>query len=449
MLKKLSLLICLMLLLPLFALANRHKADDIKPVDLSDSLSKAEFNITAAIYFGTRSETRIPVIADFYLFDHSVVQILRESGFNPVDFGYGSPLIDEEPYLEAVTKVFTDQNEENTLLADLISDSFREKRTDQISTNLFGFGWSGQIKSGSYYVFGIGQVGTEVFVWNFPVCSSGKINEIEIGQYNAEKIIPAVSPQINPVYYKYSEQPNPSANLLRRQKSTSSATKTKNKTGEEAREAISFFSDFTDFNSLKLYKLPGEIALTAPEYEKSIITTGKSAVRLKKASNAVFKVHHLQNYLNYVLLDSIEPNVFTYKLKSISLTLRAVEILTDDELKALVAHEVGHLYFAAELAAARKTKNHRLARVTELKCDVIALLTLKSLTIPPSVLIEAIEKLSRAREQANLPVSSEQSPSIQERKILADMVIKRFGNRKKNRKSPKLIGTRKSFGTLK
>ena len=58
---------------------------------------------------------------------------------------------------------------------------------------------------------------------------------------------------------------------------------------------------------------------------------------------------------------------FTWKLRSVSFSSKTVEILNDAEITALLAHEVGHLYFAKEIAEARLNQDARASRLTELK----------------------------------------------------------------------------------
>lgn len=54
-------IVCALLFLPISALANRHKSDDIKASELISSLEKASFTISANIYFGDEDEEKIPI----------------------------------------------------------------------------------------------------------------------------------------------------------------------------------------------------------------------------------------------------------------------------------------------------------------------------------------------------------------------------------------------------
>jgi len=98
-----------------------------------------------------------------------------------------------------------------------------------------------------------------------------------------------------------------------------------------------------------------------------------------------------------------------------------MDLLTDDEVAALVAHEIGHLYFAEALGKARKGKNDRLARVIELKCDLVALITLSALKIKSSTLISAVKKLTEERSRLQIGSFEAGSPSVESREEILEL----------------------------
>lgn len=95
-----------------------------------------------------------------------------------------------------------------------------------------------------------------------------------------------------------------------------------------------------------------------------------------------------------------------------------------DEISALVAHEVGHLYLAKDLLQAGKENNLRMIRVVELKSDAVSLVTLKAIGLDPEVLISAIGKLKQAREKNGYEISREKNPSFNDRRALLDKYLK-------------------------
>lgn len=178
---------------------------------------------------------------------------------------------------------------------------------------------------------------------------------------------------------------------------------------------------------LKIYKLEGtDKSVVEPRIADSIITSGKDAAKFQKIAAKVLGYHKLTDVCSAVLFDDKNPTVFTYRLRSISFSSGIFDVLSDDEIAALIAHEVGHIYLGKELAQARDAGDARLARIIELKCDAIALITLKNLKINPAVLIKALKKLIEAREKLGFETASEQSASMEDRTKLTKYFLKKF-----------------------
>ncbi|MGI8545360.1 MAG: M48 family metalloprotease [Aridibacter sp.] len=154
------------------------------------------------------------------------------------------------------------------------------------------------------------------------------------------------------------------------------------------------------------------------------MTSGKQFEKLQSAAKKILDFHKLQDHCSAVLFESNEPTVFTYKLRSISFSTELLELLSMDEISALVAHEVGHLYLAKDLLQAGKENNLRMIRVVELKSDAVSLVTLKAIGLDPEVLISAIGKLKQAREKNGYEISREKNPSFNDRRALLDKYLK-------------------------
>ena len=54
----------------------QDKKDDVKLNKLLSALEKSNFSISAKIYYGDEDETEVPVKAEFYLLDKSLIEIL-------------------------------------------------------------------------------------------------------------------------------------------------------------------------------------------------------------------------------------------------------------------------------------------------------------------------------------------------------------------------------------
>ncbi len=80
---------------------------------------------------------------------------------------------------------------------------------------------------------------------------------------------------------------------------------------------------------------------------------------------------------------------------AVLITEPALEILTTEELQAMIAHELGHEYFWSEFESARRQGQDQKMQELELRCDGIAIITLHQLNLNPERLISGVLKLNR------------------------------------------------------
>lgn len=152
----------------------------------------SSLDLTANIYFGDQYEEAVPVRSDFYLLDRSFVEILKTAEFKP-EFADGQKhqLIDED-YLEAAAKALTDSDDaEAEVIAFLIKDALTGHQVAAAATNRFGRGSFKPLKTGNYYLFGIGSTEAEIFVWHLPVRVEPGGEPIELDQTDAAVIFAA------------------------------------------------------------------------------------------------------------------------------------------------------------------------------------------------------------------------------------------------------------------
>jgi Zn-dependent protease with chaperone function len=193
----------------------------------------------------------------------------------------------------------------------------------------------------------------------------------------------------------------------------------------ELAEAVKFLNE-ADLLKLKVYRLADtKKSDVEPQIAGDVISKGNEAQRLEKIAARVLGYLKLTDLCSVILYKSDSPAIFTYKLRSISLSTGIFSILTDDEAAALIAHETGHLFFGKELALARTTDDSKIARIVELKCDAVSLITLKNLKIDPASLVTGLKKLIEAREKLGLQTITDQSPSMENRINLTGIFLKR------------------------
>ena len=145
-----------------------------------------------------------------------------------------------------------------------------------------------------------------------------------------------------------------------------------------------------------------------------LIEKGERVERLGRIAKPIFLSHKITKSQTVVFEHQL-PTVFTWKETFITFSTGAMDVLSDDEISALIAHEIGHLYFAEALGKVREKKNARLTRVIELKCDLVALTTLTKLKIKPSKLISAVKNLIEGREELGAGSFETGSPSVESR----------------------------------
>lgn len=69
-----------------------------------------------------------------------------------------------------------------------------------------------------------------------------------------------------------------------------------------------------------------------------------------------------------------------------------VNALSDAELSGIIAHELGHSYFMDEMAVAQQAHDSRTMKTIELKCDAVAILSLKLLGHDPALYLIGLRK---------------------------------------------------------
>lgn len=161
------------------------RTDDVNPL----TLLNPSVTIKANVYFGSEDEDKLPIAkTDFYLLDKSLVKILKDSGFKPEILDAKQSLLEDEDYLTATAKAFFSEDEESTLVAFSIKREISKHKLFTVKTNRSGQAHVKAIKTGNYYLFGVGKIEDDVFVWHLPVEIKSGGNFIEIDQHNAEVV---------------------------------------------------------------------------------------------------------------------------------------------------------------------------------------------------------------------------------------------------------------------
>jgi hypothetical protein len=100
----------------------------------------------------------------------------------------------------------------------------------------------------------------------------------------------------------------------------------------------------------------------------------------------------------------------------ILVSANVLPLLNKEEFAALVAHEIGHEYVWADYRGAERRHDHARIRELELRCDGIAVLTLRRLGLDAGRLIRAVERLTSYNRELRLDDNANDYVPLRERR---------------------------------
>lgn len=184
------------------------------------------------------------------------------------------------------------------------------------------------------------------------------------------------------------------------------------KPDSEGARAFTFFTQIEE-RSFDEYLQRVRLPQVSPSFKAQVLAQSPKDGEVKVTERMRAKLTALAPILAYHERGSvIAVRVTGAKELSVALQGRAVLLisepalyqLSEEELQATVAHELGHEYFWGELVEARQQNKNAMIREIELRCDGIAIITLRRLGLNPAKLSSA---LTRIRTQNARMVSSD------------------------------------------
>ncbi len=155
------------------------------------------------------------------------------------------------------------------------------------------------------------------------------------------------------------------------------------------------------------------------------ITDGKLLSRVERVAKPILEMHHRAERIELFLYRDRFPRAALWMGCVLLLSNPLVSGLDDEELAGIVAHELAHAYFMDELLAAQKTTNDPAMRVVELKCDAVAMLTLKLLGGDPAAHLRGLQKVRALLKGEGLPkLDFKSHPSITERALFSAQLLR-------------------------
>jgi len=179
---------------------------------------------------------------------------------------------------------------------------------------------------------------------------------------------------------------------------------------QEASAAIEFFvrerlSSLATLQRIRPPRVPGEIreaVLRSLPAEGELNPTPKERGKLGRI-RAVLALHDRADAIEVKLIDVFQAAVGLHARTVTLISRKALNLLTAEEVQALAAHEIGHDYFWDEYEQAAAREQWQVVRELELRCDAVALLTLRALGLDSRSLASAIRKLSVYNSRLGTP----------------------------------------------
>jgi hypothetical protein len=162
--------------------------------------------------------------------------------------------------------------------------------------------------------------------------------------------------------------------------------------------------------------------------EEGRIRKVQGSLQLKLESlEAVLHAQQRQSVYEICIFHA-EPKPFAFvglhERAAVLISDAALSLLTAEELKASVAHEIGHEYIWTEYIEGAKRGDNRRLKELELFCDGVAILTLQRVGLSPAPLLTAAERVERFNRLSTGPAgNAERYPTAGERRAFANAVI--------------------------
>jgi hypothetical protein len=133
------------------------------------------------------------------------------------------------------------------------------------------------------------------------------------------------------------------------------------------------------------------------------------------AARPVLECHARWDVVTFKVIE-VEHAFVGLHARSVLLASRdALSLVDGQEFAALVAHEISHEYVWADYQQAMERQDHQKMQELELRCDGIAVLTLRRLGIDPERLVTAVQKMTRFNQHRGMVASAGDYVSLKER----------------------------------
>lgn len=165
-----------------------------------------------------------------------------------------------------------------------------------------------------------------------------------------------------------------------------------------------------------------------PELKGADILPENDATVKKLTQNLapVLKIYGRENYTKFFVYKGDNPFIGLYRECIIIFSTKALDLLSEEQLRAAVAHELAHEIFIDEIRQADKADSNALRHIVEHKCDLVAVMATSQLKDDPLAVVKASEIFTKFYKE-NPPASDigeDRSPSNAARKDVIKAYLK-------------------------
>ncbi len=170
------------------------------------------------------------------------------------------------------------------------------------------------------------------------------------------------------------------------------------------------------------------VAALPADIRNQRLTQGKLLRRVEGIFQQVLQLHERSGKLDLFVFHHEAPLAQVWRGCVLLLSDSLAESLFDGELAGIIAHELGHAYFEDEMAAAQRKQDAQAMRQIELKCDAVALLSLKLLGQNPSLYLQGLKRIQELnRRQSRSSGIFQSHPELALRAQFAQRFVRALG----------------------
>jgi hypothetical protein len=120
--------------------------------------------------------------------------------------------------------------------------------------------------------------------------------------------------------------------------------------------------------------------------------------RLQNALQPILKCLGLEGSVCAVLFESDVPVIALSSPNGLMISTRTLALLSDEELRVIVTHELCHILLTKVFRAAVDAKDYRTLRVIELFCDAGAVAITVARGVDPGLLMSGLRRMQQVLE---------------------------------------------------